>query len=91
MKVYREDGARLFLKTKKNRHKLEEGILQLGTITIISLMKSYQKFEQFVQRAGTISILCDIPNPDGHGRGKPNLPLKLVLLLQGFVSDICSN
>lgn len=40
MKVYTEDGARLFLITRKNSHKLEEGILQLSTIKIISPMKS---------------------------------------------------
>lgn len=79
MKVYTEDGARLFLITRKNSHKLEEGILQLSTIKIISPMKSNQTFEQFAQRACATSILCDIQNPAGHGHEKPDLTLKLVL------------
>lgn len=45
MEVDREDGARLFLNTRNNRHKPAEGILQLGTIKINSPMRSNQTFE----------------------------------------------
>lgn len=79
MKIYRGDGTRLFLNTRKNRPKLEEEILQLGTIKMISPMKSNQTFEQFAQRTCATSIFSDIQNPAGHGHEKPDLPLKLVL------------
>lgn len=78
MKVYREDGVRLLLKKCTNNN-LEKGTGQLGAIKIISPMKSNQKVEQFAQRACAISILCGSPNLDGHGHGKPDLPLKSVL------------
>lgn len=78
IKVYREDGARLFLDTRKNKHKLEEGTFQLGIIKRISPMKSGQTLEQLAQ-----NILGDIKNPAGHGPEKPDLTSKLALLSAG--------
>ena len=83
MKVYREDGARLFLDTRRNRHKLEEGKFQLGIIKRISPMKSGQTLEQVAQRGCATSILENTQNPAGHGPEKPDLTLKLALLSAG--------
>jgi len=84
MKVYREDGARLFLDRKRNRHKLEEGKFQLRIIKRISPMKSGQTLEQVVQRGCATSILGDIKNPARHGPEEPDLTSKLALHSAGI-------